>query len=118
MSDWLLLTRTVHLAGGALAPAKLREFDASVLTRARARGLIEPGVNGRPDPARVTVLGALAATGRVAFRVEPGASTGNGRIKGKGLRPTATWLRALPWPNEVRLTPPEHRAHNDGTCYW
>lgn len=118
MSDWLLLTREVHAAGGALAPARLREFHVGALTRARARGLLEPGAPGRQDPARITPLGKLAATGRVAFRVEPGASTGHGRIKGKGLRPTATWLRALPWPNEVRLTQVVHRAQDDGTCYW
>lgn len=119
MSDWLLLTREVHAAGGALAPAKLRQFHAGALTRARARGLLEPGgKGGPPQPTRITPLGKLAATGRVVFRVAPGASTGRGRVKGKGLQPAATWLRALPWPNEVRLTQVVHRAQDDGTCYW
>ena len=103
MSDWLEATREVYKAGGVITPRRMYQPLAAI-TRARERGLLEPGkMGGRQFAVRITQRGIDLIEGRLTLRVPYVASGRHGRAPGSGKRLVATWLMALPRTNEVRL---------------
>ncbi len=111
MSAWRLVTIELH-ERGPLRVSQLMTDDApAALQQASARGLVQRASQRRWC---VTELGMAFATRRIAFRV-PFIGGVAHRQKGAVLQPMATWLRPLPYPNEVRLSqasPPS--ARDDG----
>ena len=103
MSDWLEATREVYSAGGQIMTRKMYQPLAAI-TRARERGLLEPGkVGGREFAVRITQRGIDLIEGRLTLRVPYVPRQGAGRAPGTHRRLVATWLMALPRTNEVRL---------------
>ena len=118
MSGWLLAVREVYEAGGVTTAARMHA-PLDEIANARRRGMLEPGERGggaKPHRVALTPLGRAVCEGKLEFYVPPFTSTTGGRALGTHRRLRATWLASL--PEGVRLTPPEHRAQNDGTCYW
>jgi hypothetical protein len=103
MSAWLEATREVYDAGGTLSPHRASQtVDAYVV--ARRMGLIAPTVRGgKPKPAVITQLGIDLIEGRVVFRVPYTPRVNGGRAPGTHRRLAATWLKAMPRENEVRI---------------
>lgn len=116
MRQWQILFHSMCAAGGG--PMPVAAFDnapsphtrSSSLTRMLGYGFVEHlarGHGGIVDRGRwaVTPLGWDYFFGRVKVITphRPGINT-NGRPRGAVNIPVATWLRALPRTNEIRLT--------------
>lgn len=98
MSAWRLVTIELHERGPLLTSQFLSVPDAGrTLFDALQRGLVQRAHDRRWS---TTPLGTALATRRVVFRV-PFVGGAQHRQKGTTLRPVATWLSALPYPNEV-----------------
>jgi len=103
MSDWLEATREVYNAGGHIMARRMYQPLAAI-TRARERGLLEPGkIGGRQFAVRITQRGIDLIEGRLTLRVPYVPRQGAGRAPGTHRRLVATWLMALPRTNEVRI---------------
>lgn len=118
MSGWLLAMREVYDAGGVTTAARMHSSLADIET-ARTKGVIaRSGALGGAGPhvVQLSPRGRALCEGKLEFYVPPYTSTTGGRAPGTHRRLRATWLASL--PEGVRLTGSEHRAQNDGTCYW
>ena len=119
MSGWLLVMREVHQAGGRTTAARLTCSLDDIATARRKGVLAHAGHRGcAPHVVQLSALGWALCEGRAEYYVPPYTSSTGGRAPGTHRRVRATWLASLPPLNTVRLTPPEHHAQNDGTCYW
>ena len=107
MSTWRLVTMELHERGPLRVTQVLSVGDAChALQVASRKGLVRRISGNRWA---VTELGVAFANRRVTFRV-PFVGGVQHRQKGTTLRPVATWLAPLPYPNEVRLCPLEQLA--------
>lgn len=86
MSGWRIAVRELHELGGGPAPIAALSTDHSAMARAVELGLVYHV--GREW--KLTHRGRAWAEGRL-------------QIDGNPQRARATWLAALPQPNEIRL---------------
>jgi hypothetical protein len=109
MSGWKLVTRELYAAG---RPMKRVEFDHGAdgadpykgLRDARRMGLVRSIRQSKFQWVwEITPEGRAWVEGRLALIVPPSKSNTGGRAAGTRLRAVATWLKALPGTNEVRI---------------
>lgn len=111
MSVWRLVTFELYERGPLRTAQLMTAGDtARGLHDASQRGLVKRMADSRWC---VTTLGVALATRRIVFRV-PFVGGEPHRQKGTTLRPVATWLSALPYANEIRLSQVVDEAADDG----
>ena len=115
MSGWRVVTKDLYAAGGG--PLHPHKFDRCAtshgalyagLARAKELGLVENTVSGWGNAANgrwaLTQRGIDWCEGRIELVCpKEGPSEKVGRKVGSGMRPVATWLKALPRAGEIQL---------------
>jgi hypothetical protein len=108
MSGWKLVTRELYAAG---KPMRREDFSPHScgadpykgLRDAKRLGMVQVTGAAHLWLWEITPEGKAWAEGRLALIVPPSKSNTGGRAAGTRLRAVATWLKALPGTNEVRL---------------
>ena len=115
MSGWRVVTKDLYAArGGPLHPRKFERAELTQCTlyaglaRAKELGLMVCTTNSRGSTCRgrwkLTPRGIDWCEGRIELVCpRTGPSGQAGRKAGSGMRPVATWLKALPRAGEIQL---------------